>query len=234
MFLMLYSGYKDVFLLQALVFVIHECGHLFFIYLFKIHISKIKIYPFGGTIETNKILNYPLIKDFLLSFGGILFNLVSLFINKYTFCNNLFTEYSLMLVFINLVPIVPLDGSRMLFILLSSFLSYYFSYILTIFISISSLIFYLIYSFFYGGVNYIFMIVFLVNIYRELFEFNLVYNKFLFERFIYNFEFKRVKKHESFNLKLLRRETTGYFGGNSLVHERILLSKKFDNSSYFW
>ncbi|MEG0770448.1 MAG: site-2 protease family protein [Clostridia bacterium] len=99
----------------------HEMGHILAIYLSKGKISKIHILPFGAQITIFNKENISYKKEIIISASGVLVNfillLISVFLNYYfdmqillfmSFCN-------LSLMLINLVPIYPLDGGRILY-----------------------------------------------------------------------------------------------------------------------
>ena len=55
------------------VLIIHECGHLVFLNIFKFKINDVCFYPFGGIINY-EFKNDFLYKEFMISFGGVLLN----------------------------------------------------------------------------------------------------------------------------------------------------------------
>ena len=98
-FLYYYIAYLFIFL--------HEMSHLLFTIIFKIKIRCISFSICGCCLELeNDIFNYNVYKDIIIKLAGPLFNLLCLFIfnNKYIFYINF------ILLFINMLPIMPLDG----------------------------------------------------------------------------------------------------------------------------
>jgi hypothetical protein len=51
----LYIGYYDKLLLFLLSLLIHECGHLIFIKLFRVKIYSFSLSAFGGVLEINNV-----------------------------------------------------------------------------------------------------------------------------------------------------------------------------------
>lgn len=119
-------------------FIIHEIGHYFFIRIFKYKATNITVYPFGGIIsyqEKNDFIH----KSFFIMIGGVLFNLI--FYLVFSILNiKILAQINLCFFIINILPINPLDGGRLLILslslflptLLSKFVVYIFSIILTI------------------------------------------------------------------------------------------------------
>ena len=98
----------------------HEIAHLFFAILLNIKFSRVKISLFGFNFDAN-LENISYLKKILLFFSGPACNLL-----LYAGIKN--TEYfyfaniNLFLAYINLVPIVPLDGGNICKTLMEIFL----------------------------------------------------------------------------------------------------------------
>ena len=45
-------------ILTFIIIILHETGHIIFLKYFQIPITKLTIYPFGGLIKTNKLINF--------------------------------------------------------------------------------------------------------------------------------------------------------------------------------
>lgn len=193
------GAFKQV-ILSLLIIIWHEMGHLFFLSIFKVQIRKITIYPFGGLITTNKLLNYPPLKELFISLGGIINQLILAFffkklfsfnyINSYTYY--LFKKLNLSILYFNLVPIYPLDGYVILNSILNMGISYLKSNILSIMISLGGLIIFIIVSF-NLKINSVFVISFLVyKIYIYLKDYKYYKNKFILERIIYDVPYQKI------------------------------------------
>lgn len=229
--LLLFSGYKKFIFPILFVFIIHELGHIFFTYIFKIKIIKFDIYPFGGILKLNKLLNIEIYKDFLIASGGIIFQLLlKIVIYKFEIIN----YYNNLFLLINILPIIPFDGSKILYIFVSKFLSFYRSRILYFSASLISIIIYLIYSYTNRNFNLVYFLFTFSFFIKEIKEFPYFINLFLLERYIHKFKYKKKKYYTNCNLLLLRRMVNGYFLDSYWKSEDNILSKKFDNSSYFW
>ena len=106
--------FKTIYLYLSLI-VFHELGHLLMGLLFNWKIDKIYIYPLGGLTKFNERLNRPFIEEMFVTIMGPIFQIIlSIFINKYD--NNIMFYSNILLTF-NLLPIIPLDGGKLLNIL---------------------------------------------------------------------------------------------------------------------
>lgn len=191
--LALFAGYmKNVFIILIIVLV-HELGHIFFFSLFKIDILSIKIYPFGGVTLINKRLHERIYKDILCSIGGVLFQLFIFLLGFILFYQgiilestyNLFCLYNKSILVFNLIPIIPLDGSKFLFAIFSKFLPYKISYILMVIVGVLSLILFIIYNFIFK-LNDIILYIFLISkLFNVIKNYKYVLNKFYLERIMY-------------------------------------------------
>lgn len=193
------GSFKQV-ILSFLIIIWHEMGHIFFLRIFKVSIDKISIYPFGGLITTNKLLNYPPLRELFISLGGIINQLILAFcfkklfsfnyINSYTYY--LFMKLNLSILYFNLIPIYPLDGYLILSSILNIWIPYLKSNILSIIISLGGLIIFIIVSF-NLKINSIFVISFLVyKIYIYLKDYKYYKNKFILERIIYDVPYHKI------------------------------------------
>ena len=144
------AGYIKSILLIYLIVIIHEFGHFFFFKIFGIIVIKMVIYPFGGITIVDKKIHERIYKTIICSFGGIIFQIflffIFLFLLKYNFINDytfsLFKTYNQTLVIFNLLPIIPLDGSKIYFAFLTKYFSFKLSYYLTLILNLIFLIFF--------------------------------------------------------------------------------------------
>ena len=190
----IFSGYiKDIFIVYFIV-IMHELGHVIFFMLFKVDIVKIVIYPFGGMCYVNKKINIRILYDVLINIGGILMQLI-LFIIVYYLWNRgiiidstyvMFNKYNISIILFNMLPIIPLDGSKLMLNILCKYLSFRISYVLMIIVSIIFCILFILFNVIYGindMVVYGFLLYKLVEVIRE---YRLLMGKFYMERIIYD------------------------------------------------
>lgn len=111
-----YSGLiKEISMLLAVI-AIHELGHIIMILITKEKIQSMEITAIGCFINIRNN-SFRLFKSIMIYSGGIIFNVISLFfINNYTF-----VKFSKLMLFINLIPITPLDGFQIINVILLKF-----------------------------------------------------------------------------------------------------------------
>lgn len=219
-------------LLIIFVLMIHEIGHLLFIILFKNSISNIIIYPFGGVINY-ELKNDFVYKELLITLGGVLFNLLFYILFKLLKLE-LLSNINLVFLIVNLIPIYPLDGSRILTLILSVNLPYYLSKIICFIVSLTlSLILFIYIVINQSGFYYIFLIIFLIRInIFSIIKINKEYHMFL------------LLKYLNPNIRLKDKMTTLFtynpiknlfYGKNTIfdfksfvVKEEVVLKKYFE------
>lgn len=179
------TGYFKNFIFIVTIIFVHELGHIIAAYYYKWKIDKIIILPLGGIIIFDEKINRKIKEEFVITLLGPLFQIPLLFIN-----NKLFLEYNISLLFFNLIPIVPLDGSKMLNLLFNKVFSFKNSHLLSI---LFSFIFITILLLQRNLIVYISIIFLLSKTIKELSEHRYIFNKFLFERYLYKFNFKKFK-----------------------------------------
>lgn len=197
-----------MFILLFLIF-IHELGHLLFAYLIGYRKVKIILYPFGGVTKYNELLNSSMTKELIVLMGGPIFQelifllLILLYKNSFiTDINfNIASSLHKTLFYFNFLPIIPLDGSKLLSLFLEKFFSYKKSNIILIIISILSIFILVIFE---KRFIIIFLSAILIkSIMNEINIHKLKFNKFILERYLYNFKFKEGKLIK--NIKKIKR-----------------------------
>ena len=206
-FLYLISGNFKSIIIILLIIIIHELGHIFYLKIFNKEIVNIKIYPFGGITKYNSLVNHNLKQELLISIGGIvnqiLLYIIFIIIYKYSIINsytyNLFNKYNLSLIIFNSLPIIGLDGEKIIHTLLEYFIPYHRVNNIMIIISVITFIIFIIYSISIK-INILFVISFLL--YKLLYFIrNKKYleNKFLLERYIYDIPYNKIKYINNIN-----------------------------------
>lgn len=217
--------------LFLLIIFIHESGHYIFSILSNVKINRIVIYPFGGITECKEELNISIKKELLTLLGGITFQLIFLFIVIFLYKNNLilYKEYNCivkintLLISFNFLPILPLDGGKLLNLILDKIFSYKLSNEICIIISIIfSLIFFITHKTFFSLILFLFLI---KNITIEILLVNIKYTKFLFERYLNSYNFKKIRSIKSIN----KFKRDNYHIINNIL-EKEYLSKLFDRN----
>ncbi len=236
-------GYIKNILIIFFICLFHELGHIFFIKLFKYQIINIEILPFGGYTNIYKKINSSITKDIIISIGGILFQLL-LFIILIILHNNiniityeLFIKYNLTILIFNLIPIIPLDGSKIIHSILEYFFSYYYSYYFNLILSIIFLSIFLYINYIFNIDNY-FICTFLVYkmfIYYK--DYKYIYQRFLLERSLYDLDYHKIDNHTK-NIKELKKNVLHYFKLNNkyIKEDKVImdfLGKKIDKRQDF-
>ena len=193
LFFALMAGYiKNMFIIFIIV-IVHEMGHIFFLKVFKIPIEKVIIYPFGGLTIINSRLHERIYKNIIVSLGGIFFQIFLILLVKLLFWKglilistyDLYMKYNYLLIMFNIIPIIPLDGSKLVFAFLTKFFSYKTSYYVLGVISIVSLIGFIIYNFVFKINDLIIYLFFLEQMMEFIKNYKYMMNKFFLERVMY-------------------------------------------------
>lgn len=165
--------------------------------IFNWKIVKITLYIFGGCCFFDEKQNKPLKEELLILLAGPIFQIIYFLIMSFLNQNNLLSirnylilkNYHYTLLSFNLLPIYPLDGGKLLNIITnylfplkkSNKIVIYISYILVFLI-----------FFKYHSLNYVLMEIFLfTEITNFLKSQYFLYNKFLLERYLYKYNFKK-------------------------------------------
>ena len=192
------------------------------------NVDKICLYPYGGVTKFNEDINRKLIEELLILLNGPLFQIIYFMIGYYLFNDKSFIYYNLSILIFNLLPIYPLDGGRILNIILSYFLSFRLSYYLSIIISLFISIIFIIYSILNNytfNIILMFLIV-LVKVFIEIKKRNYYFNKFLLERYLNNYSFNKCISVSSIK-KMMRDKRHIIFYNNSYITEKEYLRKLY-------
>lgn len=190
--------YKEFMIIFSLI-IIHELGHLGAALIFRWNLDKIAIYPFGGCVKFNEKLNKPLYEELFILLSGPMIQMLYFLIIFVLSSNNLisyrnyllFKNYHFSLLFFNLLPIYPLDGGKILNILASYIFPFKIGNRVTVYLSFLFICFVLFNT---SNVNLICMVmVLLYEGFIYLRRQDYLYNKFLLERYLNRFNFKKVK-----------------------------------------
>lgn len=185
-----------------LIVLCHELGHAAMALFFRWRIKKIELLPFGGVLELDEHGNRPLRQEMLVILAGPLQHVWLLgvaficyeagFLSAQNF--ELFTFHNFMILFFNLLPIWPLDGGKLLFVIFSSCMPFSKAHRMTI-ITSSFILAILGIAAFIIQSNHLNMwmifIFLLISLYTEWKQCSYVYIRFLLERY--------YGKHQSFS-----------------------------------
>ena len=234
------TGYFHNLIVFTSIILIHELGHYTLAKINHFKIEKIIIYPYGGLVKINNLLNTSINKELTIAISGIIFQtiyyllIVLLYnqgiIREYIF--NLFTTYNTSILLFNILPIHPLDGSKILNLLLSKIIPFNLANKLNIIVSIITLIIILLvnyYNFNYTLILTLGIIIYnLIKYYRQL---KYILNKFLLERYIYKITYDKTKKINKIN-HMYKEKYHILKDKNNYITEKQALSNKFKNTKY--
>jgi len=216
-----------------LIVLIHELGHIVMVIIFGQKIIKINIYPFGGYTIFESDINMPLKAEFMIFLGGILFQTIFFIITKQVLNNSsyvyeLIESYNSSILIFNLIPILPLDGGKLINILLNKIFSFKKSHIFTIYLSYMFVLVLLINSF--KNINLLLMLfLLLILLIKEHKRHRLIFNMFLIERYIKNISFKKVNFIKKDDLKYMKKYKKNIFIlDNKYIDEKEMMINKFN------
>lgn len=201
----------------------------------KFNVEKIVIYPYGGLTKINDLINRDICEELLVATSGIimqyLFYLLIRFgytqglIREYIY--NLYTIYNNQMIFFNLLPIYPLDGSKILNLILDKYLPYYKANLVTIFISLIIILTIIILSIYKSSYsNIMIMTLLLTYLYKFYSKRKYLYNRFLLERYLYDIEYPHIKVIN--NIKCMFKNKTHLINiNNTYIKEKSFLSTLF-------
>ncbi|CUA80952.1 site-2 protease family protein [Anoxybacillus suryakundensis] len=111
-------------LLLFWIVLLHELGHVIAAHLFSWRVKRILLLPFGGVAEMDEHGNRPFHEELIVILAGPFQHIVIFFIVYIAHSANMLSdewykqllEYNLSILLINLLPIWPLDGGKLLFL----------------------------------------------------------------------------------------------------------------------
>lgn len=127
-FTLLTNSYK-LFFVYFLITFIHELGHIVVAILFKLKINKITLMAIGFNAQIDDLDYTSSLKEFFVVIAGPLTYFISSFLLRYLYSidfisynayvqSNIINKYNLIF---NFLPIIPLDGGRILKIIIDNF-----------------------------------------------------------------------------------------------------------------
>ncbi|MFD2446213.1 M50 family metallopeptidase [Bacillus sp. CGMCC 1.16607] len=187
------AHFMELCLLLLIIF-IHEMGHAVAASFFSWRIKRISILPFGGVAEMDEHGNRPLKEDVIVTIAGPiqhlwlmlagywLYNMDIISLGRY----ELFIEYNLMVLIFNLLPIWPLDGGKLIFLLFSLKHSFPQAHGRTLLISMACIILFIISVLLVSPLNlnvWIVISFILISLYTEWKQQRYIFMRFLLERY---------------------------------------------------
>ena len=198
--------------------------------LFKWKINKIIILPFGGLTKYNEIINRPLIEEFLVSISGILLQLIFYKLIDDYIDYKYFSFINYFIIIFNLLPIYPLDGSKILNIFFNKIFSFKNSILLTVIVSYVTIIILSLLLFNTNKLLFMMFIFLFIEVNKYYKEKDLIFNKFLLERYLNEFKFKKEKVINNVS-KMKKDYRHLFYINNKYMTENTFLKKMFDINS---
>lgn len=229
------SGYYINLIAITSLLLIHELGHYTAAKLLKFKVLKIVIYPFGGITKIHDLINKDINEEILVATSGVIFQFIFYLtivylnhiniIRDYTL--NIYTLYNNQIIFFNLMPIYPLDGAKIVNLLLSKFFNYNLSNKLTIIISLIGMSLFILTSSYNHNYSYIMVLsVLIIYNYKFIKQLKYIYNKFLLERYLYNISYPKIKIISNGN-KMYKNNSHIIKVNNNYITEKKYLSKYY-------
>jgi stage IV sporulation protein FB len=241
--------FKEILMLLFIIMV-HELGHACTANYYGWRIRKIELMPFGGVAEMEEYGNRPVKEEFFVTLNGPLQHLWMICASMYLSGTPIWSEadhqiflfHNISILIFNLLPILPLDGGKLLFTLQSYFLPFQKSYYLTtilslIMLTIMTFIAFMILPF---HLNLVVIVCFLwLHQYLEWRQRHYHFLRFLLERqrLQLNKEKKKIPVPPDITVsqavKEIYREKKGIFlvgteNGEKYVNETLVLQAFFD------
>jgi stage IV sporulation protein FB len=187
------AHFMELCLLLLIIFV-HEMGHAVAASFFSWRIKRISFLPFGGVAEIDEHGNRPLREEAIVTIsgplqhvwligGGYLLSEMNL-ISPELF--DLFLQFNLMVLIFNLLPIWPLDGGKIVFLMFSLKHSFPNAHRQTLLVSIGSLIIFIAAVLTISPFNlnvWIVITFIIISLYTEWKQQPYVFMRFLLERY---------------------------------------------------
>ena len=229
------TGYFSNLLVFTSLIIIHELGHFIIAKINHLNPQKITIYPFGGITKMNNPINTKINKELIVLVSGVLFQSIYYLIIIYLYKNNLireyifkqFTTYHYSILIFNLLPIYPLDGGKIINLLLSKILPYKLSIKLTIVISIIT--FTIVFITNYYKFNYTTILIVSIifrSIHRYYKNINYLFNRFLLERYLHKISLIKTKNINKID-NMYKEKYHIIKENNKYITEKQYLNRRF-------
>ena len=189
-------------------------GHFLTGYFLKLKVKEISVFMFGGVTIFNEDLNLNIFKELLVVVMGpvtqMLFYILVYYLYTKGFVNvntiKKVSKINLLLLNFNLLPILPLDGGKILNNILDIILSYDLAHKVSLIVSFLALPLVFLFD------NKLIIILVVISLLMRLFEeircHKFRINKLLLERKLKGIKFKKVREFEK--LTKVKRNVTYY------------------------
>lgn len=192
--ILLTGNFKEFTFIFILLF-FHELGHAIMGILLKWDLVNITFYPYGGVCLFKTLENRSINKEILILLSGPIVQIITYFILNNIYSYDYIRNYHLSILIFNLLPILTLDGGKLLNLFLNKIFNYLTSFYISIFISFITIILLILFCLFnYHNFNLFLISIFLLfKIIKSIKDLKYYYHKFLVERYLYDFKFNKIK-----------------------------------------
>ena len=221
--IILFSGYYKLFFTYFLITFIHELGHIIVAKMFKVKVNNMKLSVFGFSANIDDYKYLSIYKQLLILLAGPLTYFISIFFIEKLYVYeiiSLVTYYKALLtnkyIFIfNLLPIFPLDGGRIIKIVLDKIFTYKKAKVLS---NIISIIFIILFIFYTGSHKQYLMYLFLIV--------NLILNTVFIDREWRRFLVSRLYFNNKYPSKIHHKKDLYIYKDNYTIRKKELLNEK--------
>lgn len=221
--IILLTGSYKLFFTYFLITLIHELGHVFMAIIFKVKVNKIKLNIFGFNAEIENIDYLNIYKQILIIVAGPLTYFASILVIRELYFNDiisLLTYYKALasnkyILIFNLLPIYPLDGGRLIKILLDKLFTFKHSKIVLYIVSFVFMLGFVIYTKEYK--QYLMYVFLILNFIMNVLSINKDWKTFLINRYYMNNKYKD---------KLHRRNDLYMYRNNYILNKEDILNEK--------
>lgn len=208
------AGYFEYTFLTIIIIIVHEMGHFLTGYFLKLKVKEISLFMFGGVTIFDEDLNLNIFKELLVVVMGPVVQMLFYMIVYYFYTKGFVSvstmkkvsTINLILLEFNLLPILPLDGAKILNNILDLILSYDLAHKVSLAVSFLALP--LVFLFDNKLIIILVVISLLVRLFEEINWHKFRINKLLLERKLKGIKFKKVREFES--LTKVKRNVTYY------------------------
>lgn len=224
-FICVITGYFKEFIFIALILFIHELGHILGAFIYHWKIKQVLILPFGYLTVFEEKIDKLFKEEIIITILGPIFQIIGYYFLKAYFPLK-FRVYHLNLLLLNLVPIFPLDGFKLLSIVIAIFFPYWKSSIIGYFLSFIFIFLLMVYV-----RNNVLLLFYIINLFIKLlknYKMNKFYfYKFLLDRIIYGNKFRKIKFVKNKGIYGMYRNCNHYFLENNSYYNELNYLKKF-------
>lgn len=214
MLLSFLAGYFEYTFLTIIIIIVHEMGHFLTGYFLKLKVKEISLFMFGGVTIFDEDLNLNIFKELLVVVMGPVVQMLFYMIVYYLYTKGFVSvntmkkvsTINLILLEFNLLPILPLDGAKILNNILDLMLSYDLAHKVSLAVSFLALP--LVFLFDNKLIIILVVISLLLRLFEEINWHKFRINKLLLERKLKGIKFKKVREFES--LTKVKRNVTYY------------------------